>query len=70
LTEKKPVARRDEMKIEFMSGSEMQSELIETMQTLMWLATKEISMPPKQIEELRVKADALIEKFQSDFVVY
>ena len=58
------------MKVQFMSGSEMQSELIETMQTLMWLATKEISMPPKQIEELRVKADALIEKFQSDFVVY
>ena len=58
------------MKIEFISGSEMQSELIETMQTLMWLVTKEISMPPKQIEELRVKADALIEKFQSDFAVY
>ena len=58
------------MKIEFMSGSEMQSEIIATMQTLMWLATKEISMPQKQIEELRVKADALIEKFQSDFAVY
>jgi len=57
------------MKVELMSGSEMQSELIETMQTLMWLATKEISMPPKQIKELRVKADALIEKFQSDFIV-
>jgi hypothetical protein len=44
--------------------------VLATMQTLMWLATKEISMPPKQIEELRVKADALIEKFQSDFAVY
>jgi hypothetical protein len=34
------------------------------------LATKEISLHPKEIEELRSKADALIDKFQRDFTVY
>ena len=56
--------------LEFLSGAEVQGEIIETMKLLMWLATKEISLHPKQIEELRSKADALIDKFQRDFTVY
>jgi hypothetical protein len=55
--------------LDFISGDEMQKEIVETMKALMWVASGVVVMSRNEKVELASKADKLVDKFQRDFMV-